>query len=278
LKTPGRWPGVFHLGTTVTEPTSTLWTDAARERFETRGLVRFDAAIPRAQAEAMADRLWADLARREGARRDDPATWTTERVFGFQAILASGAFDGMGAPAVHDLLDALFDGEAWAEPVHWGQPLTCFPTPAPWALLHTNWHIDGPCEPAARRQMVGRLFLILGPLAPHGGGTVVAAGSHRLVERLADEAGETVRSGDMRQRLAALDPWFAELMRPSDRADRVARFMDRETEVGGVKLQVEEMTGEPGDLYLMHPRALHNGAPNAAALPRLVLTQFVMPA
>jgi hypothetical protein len=125
--------------------------------------------------------------------------------------------------------------------------------------------------------MVGRLFLILGPLAPQGGGTLVATGSHRIVEAIADEAGETVRSGDMRQRLAARDPWFADLMSRSG-GDRVRRFMDRTTQVAGVPLRVEAMTGDPGDLYLMHPRALHAGAPNAAAEPRLVLTQFVAPA
>jgi hypothetical protein len=256
---------------------STLWTDAARERFATRGLVRFEGAVARPVAEAMADRLWDDLERRTAARRDDPASWTAERVFGFQDVLASGAFDAMATPAVRDLLDALMGAGRWTAPAHWGQPLTCFPTPAPWVLPRANWHIDGPCEPASRRVMVGRLFLILGPLVPQGGGTLVAAGSHRLVEALADQAGETIRSGDMRQRLAARYPWFAQLMSPSE-DDRIARFMARETEVAGVPLQVEEMTGEPGDLWLMHPRALHNGSPNAASLPRLVLTQFVMPA
>ncbi|HEV2530341.1 phytanoyl-CoA dioxygenase family protein [Phenylobacterium sp.] len=256
---------------------ATLWTDAARERFETRGLVRFEAALPRRAAEAMADRLWADLERREGVRREDPATWTTERIFGFQAVQASGAFDGMAAPAVRRLLDDLMGQGRWAEPAHWGQPITCFPTPGPWALPHRNWHLDGPGEPASRRAMVARLFLILGPLAPQGGGTVVATGSHRIVEAIADEAGETVRSGDMRQRLAARYPWIAELTSRSDREDRTQRFMDRETTVAGVAVQVEEMTGEPGDLYLMHPRALHAGAPNATDQPRLVLSQFVTP-
>jgi hypothetical protein len=261
----------------MAETASILWTDAARKRFETRGLVRFEAVIPRRAAEAMAGRLWADLERREGVRRDDPATWTTERIFGFQTVQASGAFDGMGAPAVRRLLDDLMGQGRWAEPTHWGQPITCFPTPGPWALPHQSWHLDGPGEPASRRAMVGRLFLILGPLAPQGGGTVVATGSHRIVEAMADEAGETVRSGDMRQRLAARHPWFAELMSRSGAGDREDRFMARETKVAGVPLQVEAMTGEPGDLYLMHPRALHAGAPNAAAQPRLVLSQFVLP-
>ncbi|MDB5495034.1 MAG: hypothetical protein JWP86_2371 [Phenylobacterium sp.] len=226
----------------------------------------------------MADRLWRDIARRHGARPGEPATWTIERPFGFQAVLASGAFDAMATPKVRSLLDDLFAPAGWAAPPHWGQPLVCFPSAAPWTLPHRSWRLDGPCEPAARRQMVGRLFLILGPLAPRGGGTVVATGSHRLVEAMADAAGETVRSGEMRQRLASLDAWFAELMTGSDAGDRAARFMGRETEVAGVPLRVEEMTGEPGDLYLMHPRALHAGAPNAAVQPRLVLSQFVAPA
>jgi len=218
------------------------------------------------------------MERREGVKRDAPATWARERIFGFQDVLASGAFDGMGSPAVRALLDELMGAGRWTPPAHWGQPLTCFPTPGPWRLLSAHWHIDGPCEPAARRGMVGRLFLILGPLAPQGGGTLVATGSHRIVEQVADQAGETIHSGDMRQRLAALAPWFADLMSPSDAPDRRERFMDRETTVAGVPLQLEEMTGQPGDLYLMHPRALHNGAPNVTDQPRLVLTQFVMPA
>jgi hypothetical protein len=265
------------LVTALGVTSSILWTEAARERFATRGLVRFEAAIPRRAAEAMADRLWADLERREGVRRGEPATWTTERIFGFQEVQASGAFDRMGAPVVRRLLDDLMGQGRWSEPRHWGQPLTCFPTPAPWALPHASWHLDGPGEPAARRVMVGRLFLILGPLAPQGGGTIVATGSHRIVEAIADQAGETVRSGEMRQRLAARHPWFAELTSPSGATDREARFMARETKVAGVPLQVEEMTGEPGDLYLMHPRALHAGAPNATDRPRLVLSQFVAP-
>jgi ectoine hydroxylase-related dioxygenase (phytanoyl-CoA dioxygenase family) len=178
---------------------------------------------------------------------------------------------------VRTVLDDLMGPGRWAEPAHWGQPLVCFPTAAPWTLPHRSWHLDGPCEAASRRAMVGRLFLILGPLAPQGGGTVVATGSHRLVEALADAAGETVHSGEMRQRLAALDPWFAELMTASGAGDRAGRFMAEPTEVAGVSLRVEEMTGEPGDLYLMHPRALHAGAPNAAVQPRLVLSQFVLP-
>ena len=259
------------------ETASTLWAASARQRFEQRGLVRIEGVVPRHTVETMAGRLWRDLADRHGAQPGKPATWTVERPSGFQAVQASGAFDTMATPSVRALLDELMHPAGWLEPPHWGQPLACFPTSEPWALPHRHWHVDGPCEPTARRRMVGRLFLILAPVAPQGGGTLVATGSHRLVEALADEAGESVRSGEMRQRLGALHPWFAELMGAAGAGDRTARFMATSTRVRDVPLQIEEMTGKPGDLYLMHPRALHAGAPNVSDQSRLVLTQFVAP-
>jgi hypothetical protein len=53
--------------------------------------------------------------------------------------------------------------------------------------------------------------------------------------------------------------------------------MSAATNVDGVPVRVEEMTGDPGDLFLMHPAALHAAAPNVLEAPRLVLAQFVYP-
>jgi ectoine hydroxylase-related dioxygenase (phytanoyl-CoA dioxygenase family) len=254
----------------------TALTHEQRRRFDERGLVRLDGFLPAANAAAMAERLWEHLARREGVQREAPETWRVERPFGFQALQAAGAFDAMATPALRALLDDLLGRDRWEAPVHWGQPLVCFPTPGDWDLPHRDWHLDGPCGPAGRRDMIARLFLILAPLARQGGGTVVAAGSHRVVEAIADRAGVQLNSSEVRKRLRAEHAWFDRLMSPGD--GRVRRFMDAETEIAGVRLQVEEMTGRPGDLYLMHPRALHAPAPNrVAAGPRLVVTQFVAP-
>jgi hypothetical protein len=35
------------------------------------------------------------------------------------------------------------------------------------------------------------------------------------------------------------------------------------------------MTGDPGDVYFMHPNALHAPSPNAGEDPRLMLTQWI---
>src|SRR5262245_21870130 len=251
-----------------------------RHAFEERGLVRLTGVIPRARADAMAESLWSALARRHGIRRRDPGTWRTERPAHFADLQAADVFKGMASPRVIAILDALLGRERWARPRHWGQPLVCFPrTYGRWEVPSQGWHLDLPANPRGQRRSVGRLFAILAPLAPKGGGTLVATGSHRIVETLVDGWGFEQSSGEVRKRLKAKNRWFARLMssdRDRDR-ERAARFMDAPTDVDGVPLRVEEMTGAPGDLFLMHPAALHVAAPNVLESPRLVLAQFVYP-
>ena len=253
-------------------------TPEQRHAFDTRGCVRLDGAIPRRDAEAMADRLWADLARRHGLRKGAPETWTTARPFGHQAIQASGAFAPMASPAVQSALDDLMGPGAWAVPDKWGQPLVCFPTPdVAWTVPHQIWHLDGPAEPGDHIRL-GRVFALLAPLAPRGGGTLMAEGSHRLVQALVAQHGAVLKSGDTRTRLKALHPWFSDLMSAGgDPDERTSLFMETTTLAGHVELRVTEMTGEPGDVWLMHPDMLHAPAPNVLAAPRLVVTQFVSP-
>ncbi len=45
--------------------------------------------------------------------------------------------------------------------------------------------------------------------------------------------------------------------------------------IDDVPTRVLEMTGEAGDVYFMHPNALHAPAPNASKQPRLMLTQWI---
>src|SRR6185312_517429 len=100
----------------------------------------------------------------------------------------------------------------------------------------------------------------------------------RVVEALAARRHGRMSSQEVRQALASEHPWFADLMgSPKPGEDRIARFMGAATVVDGVPLQVEEMTGEPGDVFLMHPHALHNGSANVLATPRLALTQTIYP-
>lgn len=45
--------------------------------------------------------------------------------------------------------------------------------------------------------------------------------------------------------------------------------------VRGVHVRVEEMTGEPGDLIVMHPAMFHSISPNGLDTPRMMLSQAI---
>ena len=245
-----------------------------RDTLETRGLVKLPGAIPQRDAEAMADRLWATLAAKHHIQKGVPATWTVERPSSLGHLCATGAFGKCASPAVTAALDGLLG--AWTPPKTWGPVLVCFPNGEPaWSLPHQSWHLDSPAD--AKGPMLTRLarvFAILAPLEPQGGATLVAEGSHVLAEREAHAAGHQLRSAEVRKRLAR-HAWIRDLATPGDRKARVGRFMDEPTEVDGVDLRVTEMTGEPGDVWMMHPNCLHAGAPNVRNGPRMVVTQWI---
>lgn len=253
-------------------------TAQQRETLEDRGLLRIPGFLARKAADAMADTVWRDLDRRFGVRRRDPSTWTQERPSDFKALSRSGAFKAMDTPELRALLDDLLGRDAWTPPPYWGQPLVCFPTDhGRWDVPAKNWHLDLPADPQRFATMTGRLFLVLAPLAARGGGTLVVEGSHRLVLDIAERGGHQLSSSAIRKRLQSEHRWFGDLLAPTPDLDRVARFMAAPTVVNGVPVQVTEITGDPGDLWLMHPAALHTLAPNVLDTPRLVLAQFVYP-
>ncbi|MBS0361816.1 MAG: hypothetical protein JSR98_10575 [Proteobacteria bacterium] len=257
--------------------TSPLTRDQ-RRRFDERGLVRLPGFIARESAEAMADRLWGEMARRHAIRHDDPATWDAERPAQFGPLQKTGAFNAMATPELRGVIDALIGEGAWIEPAGWGLPLVCFPTPGAWELPHKVWHLDLTPDPKNPGLMVGRVFLLLAPLRAQGGGTLVATGSHRIIEALTAERGARMSSAEVRKALVRHHAWFADLMAPPRNGeDRVARFMDAPTVVDGVPLQVEEIVGEPGDVLVMHPHALHGLSANVLETPRLALTQTIYP-
>jgi ectoine hydroxylase-related dioxygenase (phytanoyl-CoA dioxygenase family) len=155
---------------------------------------------------------------------------------------------------------------------------TTFPTPdAAWRVPHKVWHLDY-TAPGSLTGLAGvQLFLCVDRVAPRAGATVVACGTHRLVDALRRREGPgwPGRSQDLRKRLAAGNPWLRALTSLREGEDRIARFVDRAESCDGVALQVAELAGEPGDVYAMHPWLLHAPALNCGDRPRLVLTERV---
>jgi hypothetical protein len=82
-----------------------------------------------------------------------------------------------------------------------------------------------------------------------------------------------VRSAYVREHLKSEHPWFASLL--DARGSQVRELMNIEAQVGGHTVRLEEMTGAPGDLLIMHPATLHGGWHNALDRPRMMLTAWI---
>jgi hypothetical protein len=240
--------------------TRDVFTAADAETYARDGVVRLAGAIPIRDIETMVAALRRKLAARP-QRTARPSKLSSR----------TGEFDAMASPAVRAVLDALLG--QWEEPAHWGLPLVSFHTgEAAWDVPREHWHIDLGARPGELR--VARIFAILAPSRPRGGGTGYVAGSHRLFEALFAQSG-VQPSAQGRRRLEARSPWFAALSSRRDSGERIRRFMEDGDELDGVPVRVCEMLGEPGDVLVMHPLMLHAPTANVLASPRMMLTQFV---
>ena len=201
---------------------------------------------------------------------------TNDSVTGIQAAARSQAFNPMSNPAVCAALDDLFGAGAWKHPPRWGQPLVTFPGERKhWDVPHTSWHLDAPASRSSPKLPGVVVFAYLAPVLEQGGGTLVLAGSHRMVEDFAANAdpAEEGRSADVRSALKRAEPWLRALWSRDAEIDRVHRFMIEGADVRGVPLRVMELTGQPGDVIIWHPWLFHAAAANCRTQPRLMLRQ-----
>lgn len=140
------------------------------------------------------------------------------------------------------------------------QLLLSFPHKQAWSLDNLNWHLD--LALPKRDQIPGvQAFALLDDLAPRGGATLALAGSHRLPYASADSATAVslLREHPVLQGLFGGAPHPPEqLLRPYP--------------VEGVEVQVVEMTGRAGDLFLMDLRILHSPSVNAQKRMRMMAT------
>src|SRR5262245_36266136 len=227
-------------------------------------------AFSAAEAAPMQDAVWAELARRHGVRRDGPASWRSGSAYGLERIAETPTFAPIAR--VREAIDDLLGAGSWALPKRWGAFLVTFPGAGAWDVPAAVWHVDFsyavPEEPLAGV----KVFTFLSTVPPRGGGTLVVAGSHRVIREFVkgqplDELQKTRRT---RLRLLARHAWLRELTSPSSPLDRVDRFVERGGTIEGIPVRVVELTGEAGEVVLTHPWVLHCHAPHCGTAPRFM--------
>lgn len=246
-------------------------TDEQRRAFDEEGLLRLPGAVPRADAERMAERIHAALATEESVRRNAENEWLRTRPGGLQQLKKDGTFDAIRQSEVPVALDELFGPDGWKRPRGWGNPAVTYTTDAEWDLPTGGWHVDVAPDERGRSRSV-TVFTVLTELRPRGGGTLVVTGSHRLVRRFGQS---DVHNRAQRRLLGKVDPWLADLWGHQPLPDRRRRYVEQGTVIEGVPVQVVELTGDPGDVFLMRGDTFHAVAPNALAEPRTMLIKGI---
>src|SRR5207247_5503197 len=116
------------------------------------------------------------------------------------------------------------------------------------ALWHSDFPYTFPMEPLPAL----RVFAVFGNTAAGGGGTLLVAGSHRMVGRFADRHPELAAEPAKRARAAChqSNGWLCDLTSGlGGDPDRVERFMGAATDVDGIPAHVVEACGQAGDVF-----------------------------
>jgi len=249
-----------------------------RMEFESRGVVRLASAVSPQLAGALRERVLAFIAE-HALVPDSPLPGFTVSASKTAPIWKALGFEEVWGADVIAIVDELLGREAWHLPKQAGQLLAMsFPLRGVrWDVPTKVWHLDYMAPGAARAIPGVQVFLCLDEIAPGAGGTLVAAGVHRFIDAIRLRAGPAWpgHSADVRNALQREIPWVRALGTPRTGEDRIARFMEAPTSAKAGALQVVEMTGEPGDVWVMHPWMLHAPAPNCGSRPRMALTERI---
>ena len=256
-----------------------MLTAEQRSEFAERGLLRLAGITDPEVVGALRERVLAFLAERKLVPESPPPGFTLTPSVAASVVNAHGFEETWGAPVL-DAVDDLLGAGAWHVPKHAGQLLamTWPQSGVTWQIPHKSWHLDYRAPGTLRTAPGVQLFLCLDAVEPRAGGTLVAAGTPRLIDAIRRRRGPSWlgRSADARAELRAEAPWFRELCALRSGEDRIARFMSQAGQHAGVSLRVEELTGVPGDVYAMHPWMVHAAAlSNCGARPRMVLTERI---
>jgi len=234
--------------------------------------MRVRAAFSGEEAAAMRAAAWRALAV-DGISQDDPATWTSERPEHLQHLKEDHTFQAVGSVRLLEAIDAALEGQAYAKPKHWGACFLAFPSREAWSVPIRGWHIDANYVSALSPPAGVRTHALFGDVRPRAGGTLIVSGSHRLVHKyFKDHPPAPGTRGAQFRKMLQRHPYVGDLHAAGHADRRVARFMDRAEEHGGISLQVVENTGTAGDVILLHPLILHVATPNTGSSPRFLLS------
>jgi len=210
------------------------------DAFVSDGFVKVAQAAPRSVADAARSELWQQL----GLSPDDPQRWSAP-VMWASDLTGAGPFGELTrSPQLAAALDRICGTGGWLPRGSLGNVPVRFPVSPP--NDDRGWHIDANTpQPDGSWAVTGRphtvlLLTLLSEVGPDDAPTRIRAGSHRDVARVLSE-----------KPLA-----LAEMSRLVDDAS--------------AGRPVAYATGEPGDMYIVHPFTVHAADEHRGRTPRFM--------
>jgi len=239
----------------------------ASELSET-GLVKLEGVVDAKEAQIAYDLIF-DLANRHGVYSAGRWMQSTSR-FGYPKPFRAALNALNRAPEFPNLIgDQLIPaieqliGQRVVSMSPGQQILFSLPSKEDWSIPSDAWHIDLP--KIGEKSSPGlQAFTFLDDVEPKGGATLVIAGSHRLANNSANLSSKLMKSRLQKEN------YFKRLLDPK-RAP-IASIPETKGSAQGVNLEVVELCGKVGDVYLMDLRLLHTPALNCSDKARLMLT------
>ena len=211
------------------------------EQFMESGYLLLREAFPREVAAQGRAVLWREF----GLDENDPATWTKPYVR-LERGYSDPPFSHAFTPRVLGAYDDLLGRGRYEPPTSLGGWPATFPgfATAPWQAPEAGWHVDGiqfHHHIDSRVQGLLPIFLF-SDIAPESGGTCIRPGSHKVTARI----------------LADAEPEGLDV-------HTLARLVTEQA-----KLPALEMTGNAGDVALLHPFMLHAASLNTGTSVRFI--------
>lgn len=230
--------------------------DLDKKTFSEQGILALRGFLPRKLTEAARDSILSELKRLKlivngkiasAKIRDLPIFQQTG-----QLAQMFGRRDEVDRLFTDNLLTAVQSlGDAMLRPSP-AQTLLSLPHKTDWSLNQLNWHLD--LKVPKEDQIPGvQAFILIDDVQPQGGATLALAGSHKLHYIARDGNAHEV------------------LRRHSDFSATPEKYLKPQM-VEGTPVQIIEMCGKAGDVYLMDLRILHTPSINAQRNIRMMAT------
>ena len=210
------------------------------DAFVSDGFVKVAQAAPRSVADAARSELWQQL----GLSPDDPQRWSAP-VMWASDLTGAGPFGELTrSPQLAAALDRICGTGGWLPRGSLGNVPVRFPVSPP--NDDRGWHIDANTpQPDGSWAVTGRphtvlLLTLLSEVGPDDAPTRIRAGSHRDVARVLSE-------------------------KPLALAE-----MGRLVDDASAGRPVAYATGEPGDMYIVHPFTVHAADEHRGRTPRFM--------